>query len=87
MLAPDVIEILKAAGLLLVGGPAAFIGGRYSLNGTREKVPKIEAGQAAMARQLERMEGKVDGLTEGMADVRERLARVEAHDDPVPHRR
>ena len=87
MLAPDVIEILKAAGILIIAGPGAFLGGRYSLNGTRKRVAAIDASQHAMIKQVDRIEGKVDGLTEGMADVRERLARVEAHDDPVSHRR
>lgn len=94
MLTPELKEIVELVAVL-VGAPGlSFLGGRYGLNGTRQKVASMAASQASMvanqaatARQVERIEGKVDQLGEGVADVRERLARVEAHEEPVAHRR
>lgn len=73
MLAPDVSTMLQVAAVMLGAPGAAWAAVKLSLNGTRERVQRIET--------------KLDRVEEGMTEVRERLARVEVQDAPAARRR
>jgi len=63
MATPEFIELVKLAGYIIGPAGAAWLGVKHTLNGTVARVQRIEQ--------------KVDDLSDNMTGVRERLARLE----------
>ena len=63
------VELATVLGVILGPAGAAYVGVKVSLNGTRERVKRIE----------DKLDKIVEGNTSEHVSLRERITRLEAH--------